>query len=202
MTGQILKPGTLVVLEGLDKTGKSTQAAALERELDPATTEHVHMPGGFSHFTAATYALLEDDACRPSSGVAKQLAHLACHAESVPRIVELLHDKAVLLDRWWWSTVAYGWYSGDIPKSGITRQAFMNIIQSVWSPLTASVIFVFDQPYEADRNNSGPISNGYQELTSEAGDAVVRVPTAGVADVTDVILAELRRRDLTTTAAS
>ncbi|MCR6493530.1 hypothetical protein [Cellulomonas sp. P24] len=201
MTGRILKPGTLIVLEGLDKTGKSTQAAVLERELDPATTEHVHMPRGFSHFTAATYAMLEDDACRPASGVAKQFAHLACHAESMPRIVDLLHDKAVLLDRWWWSTVAYGWYSGDIPKSGITREAFMNVIQGIWSPLTASVIFVFDQPYEADSNNSGPISNGYQDLARGADDTVVRVPTAGVAEVTAFILAELRRRDLTTAAS-
>lgn len=201
MTGRILKPGTLVVLEGLDKTGKSTQAALLKRELDPATTEHVHMPRGFSHFTAATYALLEDDACRPSSGVAKQLAHLACHAESMPRIVELLHDKAVLLDRWWWSTVAYGWYSGDIPASGIAKQAFMNLVQNVWSPLTASVIFVFDQPHEVDSNNSGPISSGYHELASEAEGLAVRVPTAGVAEVTAFILAELRRRELTTAAS-
>jgi len=201
VTGQVLKPGTLVVLEGLDKTGKSTQAAVLERALDPATTEHVHMPRGFSHFTAATYAMLENDACRPASGVAKQFAHLACHAESMPRIVELLHHKAVLLDRWWWSTVAYGWYSGDIPQSGIPKQAFMNVIESIWSPLTASVIFVFDQPYEADGNNSDPIYSGYQELAGEAEDTAVRVPSAGEAEVTAFILAELRRRDLTTAAS-
>ncbi|WHP18934.1 hypothetical protein [Cellulomonas sp. ES6] len=200
MTGRILKPGTLVVLEGLDKTGKSTQAALLKRELDPATTEHVHMPRGFSHFTATTYALLEDDACRPSSGVARQLAHLACHAESMPRIVELLRDKAVLLDRWWWSTIAYGWYSGDIPEGGITKQAFMNVVQNVWSPLTASVIFVFDEPYEDDSNNSRPIRNGYRELASEAQALAARVPVAGVAEVTAFMLAELERRDLTIAA--
>lgn len=196
MTSRTLTPGTLVVLEGLDGTGKSTQAQALELELDPTATEHVHMPRGFTCFTDETYWILESELRRPTSGVAKQLAHLACHAESMPRIVEILQERAVVLDRWWWSTVAYGWHSGEVPAAGITYDAFMNLIQSIWSPVTASVVFMFDKPHEADRNNSDPIFDGYQTLAREHEDVTVRVPSADAETVTAFILDELARRDL------
>lgn len=196
MTTHTLKPGTLIVLEGLDKTGKSTQSRALRQILDPASTLHVHMPSGMSTFTDEAYSMLESGFRAPASGVAKQLTHLACHAESVPRLVEALQDRAVVLDRWWWSTLAYGWYSGDFPAAGITEGGFRNLIDSIWSPLSASVVFLFDKPYAPDANNSDPILTGYQELAAVHDTVTVRIPAGEPQDVTKVILAEFRRRDL------
>ena len=196
MTSRILKPGTLVVLEGLDKTGKTTQARALERALDSAATEHVRMPRGFTCFTDELYTMLESDLRKPTSGVAKQLAHLACHAESVPRVAEILRERAVLLDRWWWSTVAYGWYSGEVRNAGVTHDVFMGLVRSIWGSLSPSVIFMFDQPYEADSNNSSPIYEGYQALAREQAEVTVRVPIDTPETVTAFILDELASRDL------
>lgn len=196
MTSRNLKPGTLVVLEGLDKTGKTTQAKALERALDSASTEHVQMPRGFTCFTDELYTMLESDLRKPTSGVAKQLAHLACHAESVPRVVEILRERAVLLDRWWWSTVAYGWYSGEVRNAGVTHDVFMGLIRSIWGGLSPSVIFMFDQPFEADSNNSNPIYEGYQALAREHEGVTVRVPIDTPETVTAFILDELASRDM------
>lgn len=191
-----LKPGTLIVLEGLDKTGKSTQTNALRQALDRALTAHVHMPSGLSAFTDETYSMLESGYRAPASGVAKQLAHLSCHAESVPRINELLATQAVVLDRWWWSTMAYGWYSGDLPAAGITEPTFRNLIESIWSPLNASVVFLFDKTYEDDANNSDPILNGYHQLAKAHQEITVRVPQGEPSSVTTFLMDALRDREL------
>lgn len=196
MTNYALKPGTLIVLEGLDKTGKSTQSDALRQILDPSSTHHVHMPSGLSSFTDKTYSMLESSHDSPSSGVAKQLAHLACHAESVPRIVELLATQSVVLDRWWWSTSAYGWYSGDFPAAGVSEAAFQNLIDSIWSPLNASVVCLFDKPYENDANNSDPILSGYHELARTHQDLTFLVPQGEPGNVTASIITALRDRNL------
>jgi dTMP kinase len=196
MTYYALKPGTLIVLEGLDKTGKSTQSDALRQVLDPSSTHHVHMPSGLSSFTDRTYSMLESSQDSPSSGVAKQLAHLACHAESVPRIVVLLATQSVVWDRWWWSTSAYGWYSGDFPLAGVSEAAFQNLIDSIWSPLNASVVCLFDKPYENDANNSDPILNGYHELARMHQDLTFLVPQGEPSNVTASIITALRDRNL------
>ena len=196
MTTWVAKPGTLVVLEGLDRTGKSTQARSLERELDHATTVHVHMPSGFTHFTQALYTTLNSGEYRPTSGLAKQLAHLACHAESVPYILKALESGAVVLDRWWWSSIAYGWFGGDVPPSGMTHETFTELVRTVWAPLTASVIFLFDKPFEEDANNSHEIAAGYRALVHDHQDVAVLVPQLDTASLTAHIIAELAHRGL------
>ncbi|WP_298461256.1 hypothetical protein [uncultured Cellulomonas sp.] len=196
MTAPTLKPGTLVVLEGLDKTGKSTQSDALRHVLDPTTTVHVHMPSGLSTFTDETYSMLESPYRAPASGLAKQLAHLACHAESVPHILEVLQTRAVVLDRWWWSTLAYGWYSGALPAAGVSEEGFKNLIDSIWAPLPAAVVFLFDKPYAPDANNSDPILDGYQQLAARHRTLTSRVPQGDPQDITRRILAELSQRSL------
>lgn len=196
MAERSLKPGTLIVLEGLDKTGKSTQSKALRQTFEPDSTSHVHMPSGLSVFTDETYSMLESKYRAPKSGIARQLAHLACHAESVPRIQELLMTRAVVLDRWWWSTLAYGWYSGDLPAAGVDETALRNLIDSIWSPLQASVVFLFDKTYEDDDNNTDPILTGYHQIVNESSQDIVRLPKGNQNDISELIMAELEDRGL------
>jgi hypothetical protein len=77
-----LRPGTLIVLEGLDKTGKTTQRQALEAagwdEPAPLVT---HMPSGQTDLTRAIYETTEHADIH--SSLARQLLHLACHAENL-----------------------------------------------------------------------------------------------------------------------
>ncbi|WP_431891382.1 hypothetical protein [Cellulosimicrobium funkei] len=190
-----LAPGSLIVLEGLDKTGKSTQSDALRGIFDATTTSHVHMPSGVTAFAKDTYDLLESAERSPANGVAKQLAHLACHAETIPHLQHLLTTGSVVLDRWWWSTFAYGWFTGDIPAVGITEAAFRNLVDSIWSPVTASVVFLFDKPYQTDPNNADPVLDGYRQLAASFANTV-HVPQGEPAEITRLLLSELHRREL------
>jgi len=185
-----------VVLEGLDRTGKSTQAAALRRALDPDGTVHVHLPRGLTPFTSELYSMLESTTRGPESGLSRQLAHLSCHAETVPAVLDALETRAVVLDRWWWSTVAYGWFSGDVAESGVGLDAFMALINGIWGYVSPSVVLVFDEPFEPDSNNAPWVVDGYRQLLMDNPLLAVRVPRRDPQAVTRLILDELDRRGL------
>src|ERR1700684_2846410 len=99
------------------------------------------MPSGCTAFTQGLYRVLEHEP--PSSELARQLGHLACHCENMPELVRAAQSRALVLDRWWWSTVAYGWYGGDIQQTGISEAAFRELIARIWAPIPASMVFLF-----------------------------------------------------------
>lgn len=149
----VLQPGAVVVFEGLDKAGKSTQLDRLRAQTDPATTLFAHMPSGHglptvNRFTDGVYDLLENRG--PASGLGRQLTHLACHCEHVPALVDTAQSKAVVLDRWWWSTMAYGWYGHAVQDSRVTEATFKDLIGTVWALIRASIVFLFLTPREVD----------------------------------------------------
>ena len=172
-----LRPGVLVVLEGLDKTGKTTQREELRSMLDPESVVFAHMPSGFVPFTTRVYDALEADSEGPTSGLAQQLAHLACHAESINHLVKAVGSKALVLDRWWWSTLAYGWFGGPVKESGLSERSFQDLIDTIWRPVTASVIFVFLEPHQPDGNENDGVAVGYRALVRQCGNVAVPVPS-------------------------
>jgi len=169
-----LEPGSCVVFEGLDSTGKSTQLALLRDIVEPTSTVFAHMPSGFSHFTERVYEALEHDA--PSSGLAQQLAHLACHAESMGALTEALRSRALVLDRFWWSTLAYGWYGGSVRDAGVDERTFSALVDAVWSPVTPSLIFAFLEPHNDDYHNREAIADAYRHFVARQPDVAVLVP--------------------------
>lgn len=179
-----LQPGAVIVLEGLDKAGKSTQRDRLKAIIDPEGVVFAHMPSGVSPFSSLVYGLLENKDTRPTSGLSKQLAHLACHAENVPRLAELASAKALVLDRWWWSTVAYGWYTGELPAAGLGEATFQDLIRTIWSPIEPSVVFAFTTVYSPDDNNVAGVERGYLELAAAASSRAIVVPELNEDDVT------------------
>jgi dTMP kinase len=191
-----LAPGHVVVFEGLDKAGKSTQIEALSRIFDPDTVTFAHMPSGFTKFTKRVYEALESKKHRPKSGLAQQLAHLSCHAENMPELVESSERRSLVLDRWWWSTLAYGWYGGAVPDSGLSESAFRALIDAVWAPITASIIFVFLTPHERDDNNVTGVEAGYRTLYEQFADRTVLIPVLSEADTKQFILDEMVRRGI------
>ncbi len=189
-----LRPGTLVVLEGLDKTGKTTQRDALEAagwdEPAPLVT---HMPSGLTDLTKAIYKATEQQ--KITSGLARQLLHLACHAENLPALAEARRARGVILDRWWWSTVAYGWFGG--PRGQLNEDAFFGTIDMVWGGLDADVVFLFLDTYEEDSHNVSAVADGYRSLAAAHPNIAVQVPGGSPESITTFILDELKRRDLT-----
>lgn len=192
-----LRQGSVVVMEGLDKAGKSTQIDRLRSELEPASTRFAHMPSGFARFSNDVYDILEDSERRPASGLAQQLAHLACHAENMPALAESTRTGALVLDRWWWSTLAYGWYSGALEGTGFGQSQFESLVKSVWALITPSVVFVFRTPHELDANNRDGVAGGYTTLLAEHRELGIAIPDLNPEETTEFILHELGSRGLT-----
>jgi len=157
-----MKPGAVLVFEGLDNAGKSTQLQRLKATLDPTAITYAHMPSGESQFTRLLYGLLEN--VPPASGLAKQLAHLACHSENMPALVDATRGGSLILDRWWWSTMAYGWFGGGIDPNVLSESTFRDLVSSIWAPIRADQILLFLNPFEDDINNNDEVARGYREL--------------------------------------
>lgn len=192
-----LRPGSLIVFEGLDRSGKSTQIKRLSA-LDWAAPgpRFTHMPSGLTDLTRDIYPLTENR--QISSPLARQLLHIACHAENIGPIADARARHGLFLDRWWWSTVAYGWYGAGLARSGLSESVFFGLIESVWSAQQAEVVFLFMTPHENDRLNRDEVRGGYAALAAEHEGITVAVPPVGPEETTEFILADLRARDLLT----
>ena len=189
------RAGSLVVFEGLDRSGKSTQIKRLST-LDWAAPapRFTHMPSGITDLTKNIYSLTENS--QISSPLARQLLHIACHAENIEPIADTKVRHGLFLDRWWWSTVAYGWYGAGLAVSGLEESVFFGLIESVWSAQQADVVFLFMTPHESDRLNRDEVRSGYAALATAHEAITVAVPPVGPEETTDFILASLRAREL------
>lgn len=188
-----LRPGALVVLEGLDGGGKSTQRDILSQlAWAPPGPRFMHMPSGMTELTQAIYEVTERN--RIESLLARQLLHLACHAENRPHLEDARSRSGVILDRWWWSTVAYGWFGGL--DAVVPNERFFGAVEMVWSGLEADVVFLFAASHTDDRKNSDAILCGYRWLAERQPDIAVQVPDGDIPSVTAFILDELDRRGL------
>lgn len=185
--------GSLVVLEGLDKTGKTTQAellAALPWE-QPAPLV-THMPSGLTELTEEIYRTTEHH--HIASPLARQLLHLACHAENLGALIQARQKRGVILDRWWWSTVAYGWFGGL--RTQLSEEAFLGAINMVWGGFDADIVFLFLAAHEADSHNVSAVSTGYAWLASRHVGDFVKVPPGSRERTTRFLVDELKRRHL------
>lgn len=190
-----LRPGALVVLEGLDRTGKSTQVDRLRglRWADPAP-QFTHMPSGLTELTRAVYKLTEGMTI--ASALARQLLHLACHAENLGPLQQARRERAVVLDRWWWSTVAYGWHAGHLAEHGVDRALFHDLIDTVWASQDADAVFLFTVPHERDDHNRREVLQAYDALADRHPAQTIHVPAADPAATGEFILAALHARGL------
>lgn len=184
-----LAPRSVIVFEGLDKAGKSTQLDLLKSSTSTEGTLFTHMPSGLTPFTRNLYAILESEP--PASGLSRQLAHLASHSENVAALLAAARAGALVLDRWWWSTMAYGWYGGDVADTGLSEATFRELIDCVWAPVTASAVFLFLTPREDDPNNVDGVADGYRTLAERHGNGVFLVPDMTTADTHRFIVSAL-----------
>ncbi|KAA6431349.1 hypothetical protein FQ330_11350 [Agrococcus sediminis] len=197
-TDLTIRRGAVIVFEGLDQTGKSTQLNRLRGSLDAESTVFAHMPSGFTTFTERVYRALEGETAdeKPRSGLAQQLAHLACHAESVPDLKRAAETRSLILDRWWWSTLAYGWYGGSVKQSGLPESSFKELIDTIWSPIMPSIVFVFLEPHHLDPNNAPGVQDGYRALLDEYAESAVVVPVASEEETHSFVTETLLNRGL------
>lgn len=179
-----LKKGAVVVFEGLDATGKSTQMERMEAGVYRPTygepmfdgqPKFMHMPSGNNVVGAMVYDLTEEvDDLDP---LARQFLHMAVHAAEVQQTIlpSLAEGEAVFLDRWWWSTVAYG--SGALRgRQGFSKGFLRNICERVWTGVEPDAVYLFLDPWKKDKHNTPKIRRAYEWLAEEYPEKVTLVP--------------------------
>jgi thymidylate kinase len=143
---KLLRGGQLLVLEGLDGSGKSTLSAALETELRARSIECVRV--SFPGRTPQTLGALVYDIHHSGherfsslSPTSLQALHVAAHIDSIESTIcpALRQGKVVILDRFWWSMWAYGLAAG-IPKSSLLALKRLELLH--WGSVRPRVVFL------------------------------------------------------------
>jgi dTMP kinase len=115
--------GLLLVLEGPEGVGKTTQAAALARRLDEAGVGVVAFrePGGTALGDEVRRLVLSPEHA-PVAPAAEALLFMAARAQLAGRIAALLAEgRVVLLDRFFLSTYAYQIAGRGLPAEEVRR---------------------------------------------------------------------------------
>lgn len=158
------------MLEGLDATGKSTQIEQFKKMQKADTFVNdlmlTHQPSaGGTAVGNAVYAVTEQGDIR--SALARQYLHLASHAEQYERSVlpALNEGCPVIMDRCWWSTLAYGYFGGGL-RDRVSYELFESIVRLPARGRAPDVVFLFMQPYQEDHHNTLPVKQGYEQLAA------------------------------------
>ena len=120
----------LITLEGVDGSGKSTQAALLAEALGPETVL-LREPGGTDAAEAIRGILADPDL--PLDPMAELLLFLGARADLVSRVVEpaLEDGRDVVLDRFIDSTEAY---------QGVARGLGADLVRSLNAEVTGGIV--------------------------------------------------------------
>lgn len=197
--------GQLVVLEGPSEVGKTTIACALAHRLTErgALSEMHAFPGRIrgtlgSHVYRLHHAPseMEIDEISPT---ALQALHVAAHLDSIERLIlpKLSSGINVILDRYWWSTIAYGAASG-VPRAVLTSLLAPEIMAWEGCRPTLAMVLDRDQPGldQAGETNRLTLQREYRELVDAAKGVhpAFLVKNNGSIDGTIDLVADLLRR--------
>lgn len=201
MSKVVLKPRSLIVFEGLDATGKSTQLQTIkDLAMMPGAgifgddvPLFTHQPSGANSVGEAVYRITEDG--NIESPLARQFLHLASHAEhyTLDIIPHLAGGGSVFMDRCWWSTVAYGWPGVKALVPELRWWQFRDIARLPALGHMPDVVFLFTRPHQHDRHNTPAVEAEYERLfnTENETSVVVRVPVGTVDSTTEFIMESL-----------
>lgn len=140
----------LFVFEGPDGVGKTTTIAEVEKRLSAAgrTCVCLSFPGNETRTLGAhIYKLHHQPAhydVAELSSLSLQILHIAAHVDSIERrILPLIRQgTTVLLDRYWWSTWAYGIANG-VPLSQL--ESIIRVEKLVWGGVTPTNLFLLSR---------------------------------------------------------
>jgi thymidylate kinase len=182
-------PGQLLIFEGPDGTGKTTLSLRLVEWLTSQGhhARYVSFPGRIEgslgelvynlHHFPGRYGL------HGITPAAKQLLHIAAHIDAMQTTIipTLESGEIVVMDRCWWSTVAYGKVSGMDPES---LRLMIDLELHHWSDHRPTAIFLLVRSTPARMEHSSAVHNlledAYAELVAAEKEkyAVHRISTA------------------------
>lgn len=115
----------LIVFEGIDGVGKTTLAIELTKRMSENTAKYYSFPGkekagSLGQFVYDLHHGKKTIVSEMIPPLSLQMLHVASHITNLKNSIFplILDGGIVVLDRWWWSTMAYGIASG-IQKSDL-----------------------------------------------------------------------------------
>ena len=147
---------TILVCEGLDGCGKSTQVKRLQQHLAAAGKQvrSLREPGGTALGERLREVLL--DPATEADPVAELLAYQTARAQLASAVIRpaVAAGEVVLLDRFWYSTIAYQAYGLGMDES-VVRQA----IEVAVGDLQVDAALYFAVPPELARQRRAGTTN-------------------------------------------
>jgi dTMP kinase len=145
-----MKTGQLVVFEGPDGVGKSELAARFHAWLvgHGLATELLSFPGKeegtLGRLVYDLHSHPEQFHVTALSPASLQALHIAAHLDAIERRIlpSLASGRAVVLDRFWWSTYVYG------IASGVNRDVLDGMIsteKAAWGSTKPTIVFLIDR---------------------------------------------------------
>jgi hypothetical protein len=111
-------------------------------------------------------------------------------------LLTVISDRALVLDRWWWSTIAYGWYRHGEAELAVGEQTFRSLVDEIWNPIQADVVFLFLNAFVDDANNTDAVVAGYEAIATDAQSPIVVVPSMPESETHEFVMLELLRLGL------
>ncbi|MGE7471997.1 dTMP kinase [Bosea sp. NPDC003192] len=192
----------MVAFEGPNEVGKTTVSRELAHQLSASgrSCEWHAFPGRSPgtlgqhiydlHHRPASFGLGE---VAPS---AIQALHIAAHLDAIERTIlpKLAAGVDIVLDRYWWSTIAYGVATG-VPSRLLDSLVASELI--AWNGLQPTLVVVLDRsfakPRSQERSCADVLQREYRRLLEAAGgrhaacfvdnNGTVEQTVAGVADL-------------------
>lgn len=165
-----------VTLEGVDGSGKSTQAALLARalELSGRPVTRLREPGGTA-ISEKIRALVLDPACSEMSDACELLLYEAARAQLVHEVIRpaLAAGRDVVCDRFMDSTTAYQAFADGLPAEAV---AAANEVATAGTVPDLTVVLDAD-PAQAAERRAGRAGSG--DRMEAKGDPYQRRVAAG-----------------------
>ena len=146
-TSKRTRRGRLIVFEGPDGSGKTTISKRLVKEIECRghRCRWLAFPGHEPDTLGATvYAWHHDDRFARVPVISRQLLHVAAHIDAIENVIRpaLRHGQWVVLDRYWWSTWAYGIAGGARAKE---LDLALRIERARWLRIQPEILFLFER---------------------------------------------------------
>lgn len=168
--------GQLFIFEGPDGTGKTTLSLRLVELLASRGhhSRYVSFPGriegSLGELVYNLHHSPERFGLRGITPAAKQLLHVAAHVDALQTTIipALESGEIVVMDRFWWSTVAYGKISGMDQES---LRLMIELELHHWSHYRPTAMFLLGRSVPARMENSSAVHNLLEKAYAELGAA-------------------------------
>ena len=171
--------GRLIVLEGPNDVGKTTISEALAQWLnEQGFPSEVHAfpgraPGSLGHHVYRLHHAPLELGVEEFSPAALQALHVAAHLDAIERTIlpKLASGIDVVLDRYWWSTMAYG------IATGVSESVLRSLIAAellAWNGQVPTLVVVLERAVPVTQDDQTDFIRSVREQYLRIAQAAAR----------------------------